>query len=344
MGSEDEAGRLADPKVSVVITTYNRAGLVLEAIQSCLMQTLGSVEILVVDDGSTDGTAAVVEAMRRTPHPGKMISYWWKANGGPSSARQFGLKRARGTYLQFLDSDDLLRPEKLELQVGLLERAGPNAGLCLCLGRTGSIGAGWDGARQTGPRAASPEEFLRELCSPSDLAMTTLSQVWRRDFLLAGPEWSAELRWGEDWVYGVRQALRMERLVRIDEHLFWARDHCEARLTNADFGASDEPRAIANAQAMMIVAREVGASAAFDRSCRAGMLGLAKQAYLLLLDSDQDADIRRFETFVAEFARGSGTAFGVRAACAVRPVLGRRTVRALARAVIGARRTLRRLR
>ncbi len=104
------------PMVSVVIPTYNRAGMVGQAIDSVLQQSFTDVEILVVDDGSTDDTEI------RVGKYGDRVRYIKTSNGGVAHARNVGMRSARGRYLTFLDSDDLLYPYALELQVGLLER------------------------------------------------------------------------------------------------------------------------------------------------------------------------------------------------------------------------------
>lgn len=101
--------------VSVIIPTYNRKDIVLDAIQSVVRQTIKDFEIIVVDDGSTDGT---VEYLQSLHLPINLIS---KENGGVSSARNLGIKNARGKYIAFLDSDDLWLPEKLEQQIAYLE-------------------------------------------------------------------------------------------------------------------------------------------------------------------------------------------------------------------------------
>jgi len=103
--------------VSVIIPTYNRKLQVIEAIDSVLSQTLSDFEILVIDDGSTDGTAEAVKAI-----DDPRIRYFYKDNGGVSSARNVGLDKASGQYIAFLDSDDLYEPEYLETMVSALEK------------------------------------------------------------------------------------------------------------------------------------------------------------------------------------------------------------------------------
>ncbi len=104
------------PKVSVIIPTYNQSSLVKETISSVLAQTEPDLEVIVVDDGSTDDTHRVVESLSDS-----RVSYFYKINGGPASARNFGLSKAKGEYLAFLDHDDLWPPNYLEVMVSHLE-------------------------------------------------------------------------------------------------------------------------------------------------------------------------------------------------------------------------------
>jgi glycosyltransferase involved in cell wall biosynthesis len=108
--------------VSVVVPTHNRAGIVGAAIESVLAQTHQNVEVIVVDDGSTDDTRSVVERY------GPRVRYLYQPNGGVSSARNFGFANARGEFIALLDSDDEFLPWKLEAQVRLLQ-AHPDVGM-----------------------------------------------------------------------------------------------------------------------------------------------------------------------------------------------------------------------
>jgi glycosyltransferase involved in cell wall biosynthesis len=106
------------PTVSVIIPTYNRANYICEAIDSILAQTYADYEIIVVDDGSTDGTR---QALQRWIDDGT-ICYYYQENRGESAARNHGIRKARGQYIAFLDSDDLFLPTKFEKQVAYLEQ------------------------------------------------------------------------------------------------------------------------------------------------------------------------------------------------------------------------------
>ncbi len=111
------------PRVSVIIPTYNRRQFLKEAIDSVLNQTFKDVELIVVDDGSTDGTEELVSAY------GKKIRYIWQMNKGPAAARNKGTEIASGEYIAFLDSDDLWLPRKLEKQIDFFN-LNPEAKIC----------------------------------------------------------------------------------------------------------------------------------------------------------------------------------------------------------------------
>jgi glycosyltransferase involved in cell wall biosynthesis len=113
------------PKVSVIIPTYNRADKVRNAIESVLAQTAPDLEVIVVDDGSSDGT----ELMLRELYGGR-IRYFTQANQGVSVARNRGIAEAKGEWIAFLDSDDLWEKEKLEWQFKALDRFTPECGGC----------------------------------------------------------------------------------------------------------------------------------------------------------------------------------------------------------------------
>ncbi|HVT80553.1 MAG TPA: glycosyltransferase family A protein [Phycisphaerae bacterium] len=102
--------------VSVIIPTYNCAAFVPQAVASVLAQTLPAAEVIVVDDGSTDGTAEQLK-----PY-GDRICVLRQENQGVSAARNHGIARAKGHFIAFLDSDDVWHPRKLELQVPILQR------------------------------------------------------------------------------------------------------------------------------------------------------------------------------------------------------------------------------
>ncbi|MCH8549887.1 MAG: glycosyltransferase family 2 protein [Balneolaceae bacterium] len=105
--------------ISVIIPTYNRRELVTRAIDSALNQTLKPAEVIVVDDGSTDGTAEMLESRY-----GERIVLITQQNRGVSAARNRGISKAKGEWIAFLDSDDEWLPKKLELQAEFIRETG----------------------------------------------------------------------------------------------------------------------------------------------------------------------------------------------------------------------------
>lgn len=117
---------LEEPLVSIIIPTYNNSPIVCQAIDCALSQTYRNLEIIVVDDGSTDDT----EALLREKYQGKII-YLRQNNKGTGGARNTGIRNSSGKYLQFLDADDLLAHDKINIQVSQLQRT-PERALSYC--------------------------------------------------------------------------------------------------------------------------------------------------------------------------------------------------------------------
>ena len=107
-----------NPLVSIVIPSYQSAQWVHDAVSSALAQTHTPCEVIVVDDGSTDGTAKLLDSAFSST-----IRIHRQSNRGLAAARNAGLALARGDYVQFLDADDVLLPEKIATQVAALEHA-----------------------------------------------------------------------------------------------------------------------------------------------------------------------------------------------------------------------------
>jgi glycosyltransferase involved in cell wall biosynthesis len=99
-------------ELSLIVPTYNRRILVENALRSALAQTYPVDEIIVIDDGSNDGTGAALRDLF-----GDRLRYTWQAHAGVSAARNHGLRLARGTYITFLDSDDSWLPNKIQEQM-----------------------------------------------------------------------------------------------------------------------------------------------------------------------------------------------------------------------------------
>ena len=104
---------------SVIIPTYNRAGLISETIETVLLQTYPYFELIIVDDGSTDDTGSIIESRISGD---TRVRYFLKQNEERGAARNFGLKQAKGDYAVFFDSDDWMKPDYLETLKNVIEK------------------------------------------------------------------------------------------------------------------------------------------------------------------------------------------------------------------------------
>jgi len=212
------------PLVSVIIPVHNRTELLREAALSALAQSYRPIEIIIVDDGSTDPETPR-ESDRLSAENPDVVRAVRIPNSGPGAARQAGLDRANGTFVQFLDSDDLLLPRKLELQVdGLM--ANPECALSYGKTREHRIGA----APVDVPARRTGERF--ETLFPAALEgriWATETPLYRRSALEAIGPWS-RLRVLEDWEYECRLGARGARLHYCDAFVSDHRHHRGPRL------------------------------------------------------------------------------------------------------------------
>ena len=118
-----------EPLVSVILPVYNGESDVEVTLDSALEQTYRNIEVIIIDDGSRDGTRALVEARALRDSRIRVIT---QLNRGVAAARNRGLADARGEFIAPLDADDVWDPMKLERQVGRMMEAGDNTGLVYC--------------------------------------------------------------------------------------------------------------------------------------------------------------------------------------------------------------------
>lgn len=111
--------------VSIIVPTYNRAYCVTKSIDSALAQTYRNIEVIIIDDGSSDGTRELIE---RTYGSEPRVRYVYQQNGGVAVARNHGIRLSRGEFMALLDSDDIWKPWKTEVQVQVL-RERPEVGM-----------------------------------------------------------------------------------------------------------------------------------------------------------------------------------------------------------------------
>src|SRR5262245_14569920 len=115
---------MTNPLISCIVPVFNGERYVAEALDSILAQTYGPIEVVVIDDRSTDGTRRLVTFYA------EQVRYLWQPNSGPPRARNFGLSVAKGEFIAFLDADDLWQPKKLSLQMACF-RERPELDFCV---------------------------------------------------------------------------------------------------------------------------------------------------------------------------------------------------------------------
>ncbi len=195
------------PDVSVVIPAYNREATIETAIKSVLWQTLPPAEIIVVDDGSSDGTVARVEAMGEP-----LVKLIRQENGGISAARNTGIQAATSPYVAFQDSDDEWLPRKLEAQMPRLAEGNFVASYCglLITGSPADLDADGRRGRQSFTYHPDPSlepvagNILGTLLRTNPISTQTL--VARRETLMEVGLFDTELKSLVDWDIAIRLA------------------------------------------------------------------------------------------------------------------------------------------
>jgi glycosyltransferase involved in cell wall biosynthesis len=207
------------PSLSVVIPTYNRAEYLPQAVSSALAQGGIEVEVIIVDDGSTDETAAVVGKYRS--YWGKRVSYVWQENSERSVARNHGLRYARGEFLAFLDSDDIWLPDHARLCLAAL-RSHPQA--VAAYGEYGLMTADERPIHNWVARPASTgRQFLFDLCLKR-LILHPTEVVLRRTAITSNELFDPEIPGAEDWLLWVELASRGD-FVPVGQPTVWMRAH-----------------------------------------------------------------------------------------------------------------------
>jgi glycosyltransferase involved in cell wall biosynthesis len=296
--------------VTTIVPVFNRASMLRTAVESVLAQTWRPIEIILVDDGSTDDTGSVCDALEQSNRG--IVKSLHQANGGPGSAREMGRKAARGEFLQYLDSDDLLLPGKFALQVRAL-REHPECGIAY--GRTRyrdsagrEIACDWKPLLR-GETAIFPH-FLRARM------WETVTPLYRASVAADAGRWTT-LRLEEDWEYDCRVGALGTKLVFVDEEVGEHRDAATDRLSRGD--ALDPRRLRDRARAHELIwmhARRAGVAAEsaemqhFTRELfllarQCGAAGLRNEATTLLRLAAQASDAQDIRVYRA-FANAVG--------------------------------------
>lgn len=206
--SKNGGQRMSTPTISVIIPAYNYARYLPAALNSVSEQSFTDWECIVVDDGSTDDTQAVVSDYI-SKHAGQQFRYVYIPNSGTSVAKNTGIDLARGKYIQFLDADDLLSREKLALQFAIIE----SRDCALVFSKALFFNDGWEAQEFTNNY---PEGFLAEATLEDgpllealikNNVVTISSPLVHKHLLVAAGNFQLDLKNNEDWLLWFRVAL-----------------------------------------------------------------------------------------------------------------------------------------
>ena len=197
---------MSDPLVSVLIPSHNAAPWIGETLRSALAQSWTNLEIIVVDDGSTDESAAIAERSGSA-----RVRVIRQPQGGAAAARQRALAGARGDYLQYLDADDLRAPDKIARQVALLRAAGPRAVATAPWARFSIDLAGAEFAPASNWRDFLPVDYLVETFQSGGMMHPAAWLTPRAVAETAGP-WNPRLSLDDDGEYFTRIVLAADRI------------------------------------------------------------------------------------------------------------------------------------
>ena len=198
--------------VSIIMPAFNAGPWIEESLRSATAQTHPLIEILVIDDGSTDDTLA--RARRFAAHTARDVQVHTQPNAGAAAARNHGLRLARGEFIQFLDADDLLAPDKIACQFGPLLAAGPDALASGTWGRFHDAPADTFWPDETVARATTGVEFL-QLHYETNTMMQPGAWLAPRALLDRVGPWDETLSLNDDGEYFARVMLAASRLVPV---------------------------------------------------------------------------------------------------------------------------------
>jgi glycosyltransferase involved in cell wall biosynthesis len=195
------------PLISVIIPVYNAERYLAEAVESVLAQTYRPLEVIVIDDGSTDSSAAIIKKYAL------LVTYFYQPNAGSSAARNRGVRFSKGEYLAFLDADDLWVEDKLELQMRAFQQ-NPQTEAVFCH------------VRQFYSPDLSAELRARIVCHPSPMPgyLTGMMLIRKEAFLRYG-EFESQWDIGEDLNWMVRAQDMGIKKILLPETLLLRRLH-----------------------------------------------------------------------------------------------------------------------
>ncbi|MDP4285501.1 MAG: glycosyltransferase [Bacteroidota bacterium] len=196
------------PKVSIIIPAYNAEKWISQALESVISQTWNNIEIIIVNDGSTDGTKDIIQSFND-----ERIRYFSQENKGQCAASNAGLKQATGDYIKFFDADDIMNAEHVEEQLKKLNGS-----------KTSIASCAWGKFYNGNPSSASivPETVWKDMI-PIDWLKAALSQkrdmmgayIWMipKEVLKKSGGWDERLSLNNDFEFSIRLLLNADKIL-----------------------------------------------------------------------------------------------------------------------------------
>lgn len=284
--------------VSIIIPTYNRKNFLENAVQSCLDQTWPYIEVIIIDDGSTDETDTYISE-KLSQNWSDSVRFVKQKNKGASTARNIGLRLAHGEYIQFLDSDDILFKEKIALQINTINTSEAKSDGCSCYGRLGNL-SDYSKSRRIGVNCRNPEEYIRQICNGEMHGMQTSAPLWRRSFLLSRPGWRDDISLGDDLEYYLRLLSDIKCMSFVYQELFFVREHNGPRLSCAKKSSKHIHSMIL---ALQSISNVISSKGLWDHSTKMSFLKKTRTVYFNLLDCGAFNDIYIFECWIIELLK-----------------------------------------
>lgn len=327
------ADTMAAPLVSIIIPTYDRAHTVGRAVASAFAQEGVTVEVIVVDDGSSDTTSAVLQDLI-TRH-GPALRAHRQANAGASAARNAGLDLARGSFVQFLDSDDTLEPEKLRLQLSAYA-ADPAPTLVLC---HGWLEEGGEETQIGDDLGHDPQRYIEEMCGRAVHVVQTSAPLWRRAYLVEERRWNRQISLGDDLDFHIRCLAAADRIGFVRAPLFKVHDHAGDRLS--DFSTNRE-RLASLLQTRIDIHDTLTSQGRWNKACAANTATALRSIYTVYLQRMASSEVAHFDRAAQRICGAGWRGPGHSLMAAVRRAGGQAAARAFAALALHLRRQMRR--
>jgi len=217
-----------NPKVSILIPLYNAEKYIAETIESCLAQTYDNIEIIIVDDGSTDKSLSIAKEYEKDYKNIKVVT---QQNSGASAARNWAFELSSGDFIQYLDADDLLHPDKIRLQIEVLKNEDKRT---LAFGKWGIFYKSIENVRWKEPPVNknydNPKQFLIDLWA-SGLTVVVYAWLISRKLVEESGGWNENLSSNDDGEFSARVVLYAKKIIFVESSVGYYRKDNENSLS-----------------------------------------------------------------------------------------------------------------